>query len=113
VNELESVDEEETEEEGGARVQDEGWLLGPKSMSAGSLHCDIWEGSAADLATRDEIAVYPITGWWKTRGREKRYNDRARYSLVMSLDARGIDIDIYTPIAVAVAVAPAIEIEVE
>jgi hypothetical protein len=113
VNELESVDEEETEEEGGPRVQDEGWLLGPKSISAGSLHCDVWEGSAADLATRDEIAVYPITGWWKTRGREKRYNDRARYSLVMSLDARGIDIDIYTPIAAAVAIAPAVEIEVE
>jgi Subtilase family len=113
VNELESVDEEGVDEEVGARVQDEGWLLGPKSISAGSLHCDVWEGSAADLATRDEIAIYPITGWWKTRGGEKRYNDRARYSLVMSLDARGIDVDVYTPIAAAIAIAPAVEIEVE
>jgi Subtilase family len=113
VNELESLDEEETEEDANARVQDEGWLLGPKSISAGSLHCDVWQGSAADLATRDEIAIYPVTGWWKTRGRERRYNDRARYSLVMSLDARGIDVDVYTAIAAALEITPQVEVEVE
>jgi hypothetical protein len=64
------------------------------------LHCDVWEGSAADLITRELIAVYPIAGWWKTKTSEKRYDDRARYSLVLSLDVRGTEVDIYTPLAV-------------
>jgi hypothetical protein len=25
------------------------WLLGPKAMQAGSLHCDVWRGRAIEL----------------------------------------------------------------
>ncbi len=110
INELEQYDEEDDEQSVTDDASpDTGWILGPKSRSAGSLHCDLWEGSAADLITREYLAIYPIAGWWKTRTSEKRYDDRARYSLVVSLDVRGIPVDVYTPIAVELE--PLIEIE--
>ena len=43
------------------------WFFGPNERVAGSLHTDIWTGTAADLAQRGAIAVYPVTGWWKER----------------------------------------------
>ena len=44
----------------------DGWLLGDQSFK-GSVHSDMWEGSCADALSMKHIAVYPITGWWRTR----------------------------------------------
>lgn len=63
-------------------------LLGPKAIQAGSLHCDLWRGRAIDLALHDEIAMYPVTGWWKTHTGQRRVGDKGRYALVISLSAR-------------------------
>lgn len=76
---------------------DKRWLLGPKAIRAGSLHCDVWTGPAAELATRSMIAVHPVGGWWKRR--RDRANDVARYALVISLDARGLEVDLHSAIA--------------
>jgi len=65
---------------------------------AGSVHSDFWYGTAADLATRDTIAVFPVTGWWKEKPALKRYQRGARYSLVVSIRAPGAVTDIYTPV---------------
>jgi len=81
--------------------QDTNWLLGPNSIRAGSLHCDVWRGPAVDLAARSQIAIHPVGGWWK-RSRE-RANDVGRYSLVLSLDARGHDVDLHAEVAALVA----------
>jgi hypothetical protein len=75
------------------------WLLGPKAIQAGSLHCDLWRGRAIDLAGHDEIAVYPVGGWWKSHAGQKRVSDKARYALVIYVSAAGLDIDLYTEIA--------------
>lgn len=75
---------------------DRNWLLGPKSVSAGSLHCDVWRGRASDLIDHDAIAVHPATGWWKSHLGKKRFRDEGRYALVLSLDAEGADVDLYT-----------------
>jgi hypothetical protein len=45
----------------------EHWILGGQLRDKGSIHKDIWVGTAADLATRNKIAIYPISGWWKTK----------------------------------------------
>lgn len=74
------------------------WLLGPKAIQAGSLHCDIWRGYAADLALHDAIAVYPVSGWWKSHTGQKRITDTARYALIISISAPGQDIDLYSEI---------------
>jgi hypothetical protein len=79
------------------------WLLGTNAAQAGSLHCDLWRGRAIDLALHDAIAVYPVTGWWKTHAGQRRFNDKGRYALVISLSAPDQEIDLYTEISNLVA----------
>jgi hypothetical protein len=85
------------------------WLLGPDQRAAGSLHTDIWSGTAADLADRGVIAVYPVSGWWKER-KERDHSERgARYALVVSIETPGQDIDIWTPVAQQTGIEIAID----
>nr|AGC71239.1 hypothetical protein [uncultured bacterium A1Q1_fos_75] len=70
------------------------WLLGPKAVQAGSLHCDLWRGRAIELASHNEIAVYPVGGWWKSHAGQRRTTDKARYSLVISISAPGHAVDL-------------------
>lgn len=75
------------------------WFFGPDARAAGSLHTDIWRGTAADLAERGVIAVFPVSGWWKER-KDRDHSERgARYALVVSIEAPGVDVDIWTPVA--------------
>jgi hypothetical protein len=88
------------EEEGTpASGDDPNWLIGKQTRHRGSIHTDVWKGSAADLASRGVLAVYPALGWWKTRTRLERYDTAANYSLIVSIHAPEVDIDLYTPIA--------------
>ena len=80
------------------------WFLGQKIRNRGSLHCDIWSGTAADLAQRDAIAVFPIGGWWKEKKYLEQYNNKARYSLITSIRVPEVDVDIYTPVSNLVGV---------
>src|SRR5207248_2716150 len=80
------------------------WLLGPKSVQAGSLHCDIWRGRAIELAGHDAIAIYPVGGWWKSHIGQCRMTDQSRYALFISITASGESIDLYSEIATLVQV---------
>lgn len=80
------------------------WILGSQLRDKGSIHKDIWEGSAADLATRNKIAVYPVGGWWKNRKKLDRYNSSVNYSLVMTIETPSEDTDIYTPVENLIAI---------
>jgi hypothetical protein len=64
---------------------DPGWVIGPRLRNRGSLHADTWKGSAADLAARGAIAVYPTGGWWRENPSHQRGNSKIRYSLIVSL----------------------------
>lgn len=77
---------------------DSSWLLGINSRHRGSLHSDIWRGSAVELARRGELAVYPVSGWWKTRPKLERYHQVALYSLLVSIRAPEADVELYTEI---------------
>lgn len=74
------------------------WLLGSNAAQAGSLHCDLWRGRAIDLALHDAIGIYPVTGWWKTHAGQKRFNDKGRYALVISISAPGYSVDLHSEI---------------
>lgn len=87
----------------------EEWLVGPKIRHRGSIHRDSWRGMAAALAARDHVAVFPVVGWWKEYRSQQRFNDRARYSLIVSIRTPSVDVDIYTPVAIQVGVP--IEVE--
>jgi hypothetical protein len=39
------------------------WLLGPTTRDKGAMHSDMWRGTAAELADRDAIGIYPVGGW--------------------------------------------------
>jgi Subtilase family len=79
-------------------IADDGWLFGPKSISSGSLHMDIWEGAAVELASRNLLYVRPVSGWWRDRPALERYDSKARYALVVSIETPDAEIDLYTPI---------------
>ena len=98
------------EEEGTARSQgDPAWLIGAQNRHRGSLHGDIWRGNAADLASRECIAVYPALGWWRSRPKLERYDQAARYALIVSIRAPETDIDLYTAVANRIGALIAIE----
>lgn len=77
---------------------DPAWLLGKVNRHKGSIHSDIWKGSAAELASRGMIAIYPSSGWWRSRPTLQQYDRLVRYSLAISIIAPEVDIDLYTPI---------------
>ena len=100
-------------EELGARVAARGgadnWLLG-NIRNRGSIHSDVWNGTAADLATRDAIGIFPVGGWWKDTPGSDHWNKEVRYSLIVSIRAPESEIDIYTPVMNAVRMQTQVEI---
>jgi hypothetical protein len=93
----------------GAAGGDSGWLFGPRLRNRGSLHSDIWEGTAADLATRHAIGVYPTGGWWREKPALQRADRQVKYALIVSLRAP-VQVDLYTPIETAIGVPVEIEV---
>lgn len=82
---------------------DNGWILGPRLRDRGTLHSDVWKGTATDLANRQGIAIFPVGGWWREKPKLERVDRRVRYALVVSLKA-SVDVDLYTEIASVVGV---------
>lgn len=79
------------------------WQLGG-SRNAGSIHSDIWSGTATELALSEFIAVHPAVGWWRERYHLGKFNKKTRYSLIVSFILPGQEIDIYTPVAIQLGV---------
>jgi hypothetical protein len=94
----------QNEERGAATPDDRGWTLGPKQRNQGSIHSDRWQGTAADLAERSHIAVYPVGGWWKERPHLNRWQRQVRYTLIVTIEAPEIEVDIYTPVTSQIAI---------
>jgi hypothetical protein len=100
-----------TEEEGGGSASgSDRWVIGSQTRNVGSIHSDIWEGTAAQMATCNMIGIYPIIGWWRERAHLKRWDHKARYSLIVSLHTPEQEIDIYTPVSVTVKIPVNIKI---
>jgi hypothetical protein len=89
------------------------WLLGPDSVSAGSLHSDSWTGPAVDLLGRDTLCIKPVGGWWRDRAAAAEVDQMARYALIVTLKAPRVEVDLYTPIVQAMVAIPAAEIETD
>jgi len=88
----------------------EGWHLGPQMRTRGSLHADIWTGSAAALADMHTLAVFPVGGWWKYRTAQDRWKNKTRYSLIVSIDVPDETIDIYSEVESLIETRVTIEI---
>jgi len=98
-----------------ARDEDEGhpgtssasdhWVIG-QARDKGSIHSDIWRGTAAELAASHFIAVCPRIGWWRERKHLGKCESRTRYSLIVTIKTpkQEVEVDIYTPVAQQVGV---------
>lgn len=94
------------EEEEGAPASMQGgddWLLGT-ARDVGSVHSDVWHSTAADLASRDAVGIYPVGGWWKEKPYLERVDTPSRYSLIVTIRVPGINVDIYTPVEAKIAI---------
>jgi len=85
------------------------WIIG-QNRNKGSIHSDIWVGTAADLSSSNLIAVFPSIGWWRERPHLEKVNNKTRYSLIVSIETQEQDIDIYTPVATKIEQQIPIEI---
>jgi hypothetical protein len=86
----------DAEDYSGPEGDADGWQFGPQLRTRGSLHSDVWTGSAAALADMHTIAVYPVGGWWKYRAAQDRWQNSVRYSLIVSIEVPDETVDIYS-----------------
>lgn len=85
------------------------WKIG-SYRNQGSIHSDVWEGSAADLATSNLIAVKPVIGWWRERHHLGKANRKTRYALIVSIQTPGIESNIYAAVAAKIGVATLVQV---
>lgn len=104
---------EDNEDKGNGSSGSDRWTLGKNNRCLGSIHSDIWEGTAADLSQANYIAVYPISGWWKEKNKLEKYNNKIRYSLIVSLETPNQEVDLYTPIITQIRNKVPIEIKIK
>jgi hypothetical protein len=79
--------------------------------ATGEQFIRIWVGTAADLAERGWVGIYPVSGWWKDQPKRDR-SAIARYALVISIETEAEGVDIWTPVAQQIGI-PIEEIAIE
>lgn len=89
---------------------DAGWTIGERLRTRGSLLSDSWSGTAAQLANRGQLAIFPAMGWWRNRPTHGRFERAARYSLVVSIEAPAVEQDLYASVAQQIGVPVAIAV---
>ena len=113
INKLEREEREEGDDEALGDPDVAHWFLGAQLRSRGSIHSDEWRGTAAQLAAKSHIAVFPVGGWWKDWKDSERYMTQVRYALVVTLEViEDVDVDVYTPIANMLQVPVVVDVPV-
>ena len=100
---------EEEEAPPGTEGPGDHWLIGT-ARNVGSIHSDIWQGTAAELAASNLIAVHPAVGWWRERHHLGRWGRKTRYSLIVSIQTPTQDI--YTPVAIQIGIPTPVPIAI-
>jgi hypothetical protein len=92
INRLEREDGEKFHSD----AEDLDWEIGVRQRERGTIQSDRAKVRAAELTGSRAIAVWPVGGWWDDR--DFQGDPPLRYSLVISVDAGDVDVDLYTPI---------------
>ncbi|MEA5140399.1 S8 family peptidase [Arcicella rigui] len=74
------------------------WEIGKNSNSKGSIRKDFITSTGREMSKRNILAVFPKNGWYKNLKRQKKFNEKVRYSLIVSLETEEKEIDLYTPV---------------
>jgi hypothetical protein len=101
----------EEDEHPGTEGPGDRWTIGD-ARNVGSIHSDIWRGSAVELAASNRIAIHPTVGWWRERHHLGRWNKQARYALLVSIHLPSQAVDIYTPVSAQIGVSTPIPIAI-
>lgn len=88
------------------------WLYGVNARSVGSIHKDVLEVTGAQLAAMKHLAVYSVSGWWKSNKKIQPNDTMSRFSLIVDIDAGEVDIDLYNRIATEIEILTPNEIVV-
>jgi hypothetical protein len=94
--------EDETIDYSNDGAKDTWWKLGTDNRTKGSIHSDIWKGTASELAGCNVLAVYPVNGWWKKSKKHEKTNNIAHYSLLISIRT-SVDVDLMSPVELKIA----------
>lgn len=86
------------------------WKYGVNSRNVGSIHSDIWESNAGMISESRYVAIYPVGGWWKSKIKEKKFENNVRFSLVISLNIEDVSVDLYNEILGIIQNANIIEV---
>lgn len=101
-------------EEGERRESNSGsgrWRIGSDTRGLGSIHSDYWEGTGADLAVCNKIAIFPVIGWWREREYLGKYDSLARYSLIVSLETPTESVELYSTVKTIIEASTTISID--
>ncbi len=83
----------------GTVSDDRNWEMKETVATRGSIHSDYWSGTAAQLASSNLIAVYPVTGWWRYRRDQSVVEKQARYSLIATISTDDTKVDLISMIS--------------
>lgn len=84
------------------------WRFG-EQRDVGSIHSDVWTGTAVELAASNLIAVFPTVGWWKERSHLDGWKRASRYALLVTINSPATSVDIFTPVATQITIPVEIE----
>ncbi|WP_339880608.1 S8 family peptidase [uncultured Algoriphagus sp.] len=79
-------------------MRDEDWTIKERVRSKGSIKKDFLKTDGASLSLRNILAVYPKSGWYRSRKSLEKYDQDVRYSLIVSIETPQTEVDIYTPV---------------
>jgi hypothetical protein len=112
IKRINAAAREEDEGHPGTQSASEHWVIGSQTRDKGSIHSDIWQGTAAELADSNMLAVSPRIGWWRERAHLHKWDRRTRYALVVSITTPEESVDIYTPVATQLGITVPVSIDV-
>ncbi|MBS7528833.1 S8 family peptidase [Fusibacter paucivorans] len=85
------------------------WYLGVGNRDVGSIHSDFCNDLAVNLCDANYVAIYPVIGWWRERGYLGKYNEKVRYSLIISIETPETSVDLYSPIITQISTSTVVE----
>jgi hypothetical protein len=62
------------------------WEIGKNTNAKGSIRKDFINLTGREMSQRNILAVFPKNGWYKNLKRQKKFNEKVRYSLIVSLE---------------------------
>ena len=92
---------DDEDSDSGVKRKGETWQLGRPSIK-GSIRKDMLVLTGREMADRNKIAIFPKNGWYKNLKRQNKFNQKIRYSLVVSLESDAEEVDLYSPVLVKV-----------